>query len=274
MKKEIDKYINSIIENMKVSDRLKSAMIYSINAGGKRVRPTIALLVHKIRNKEIDDKILRYASAIELIHTASLIHDDLPGIDNDDIRRHKATLHKAFDEATAILAGDLLFIKGLEILSENDKLKIMASLAVENLISGESLDIQFENCDISKNEWETMVKGKTGALIKLAFEVGSCLGGYNEEEINMLRQTGIDLGVVFQISDDLLDITGNEKLVGKRLKKDKQYGKQTILKFHSLQDIKDIIEYYFKEIVDSLRNLDGNTLEIVNYITMLKERKL
>jgi geranylgeranyl diphosphate synthase type II len=274
MKKEIDKHINSIIENMKVSDRLKSAMLYSINAGGKRVRPEIALLVYKIRNREIDDKILRYASAIELIHTASLIHDDLPGIDNDNIRRHKATLHKAFDEATAILSGDLLFVKGLEILSENDKLKTMASLAVENLINGESIDTQFENCDISKGEWESMVKGKTGALIKLAFEVGSCLGGYNEEEINMLRQTGIDLGLVFQISDDLLDIIGNEKLVGKRLKKDRQYGKQTILKFHSLQEINNIIECYFKEIVDNLRNLDGNTLEIVNYIILLKDRKL
>ncbi len=274
MRKEIDKYINSIIENLTVSDKLKSAMLYSINAGGKRVRPTIALLVYKIRNGEIDDKILRYASAIELIHTASLIHDDLPGIDNDDMRRHKATLHRAFDEATAILSGDLLFVKGLEIFSENDKLKKLASLAVENLISGESLDIQFENCDISRDEWETMVKEKTGALIKLAFEVGSCLGGYNEEEINILRQTGITLGVVFQMMDDLLDITGNEKLVGKRLKKDKQCGKQTILKYHSLQETNKIIEYYFKEIVGNLRNMNGNTLEIVSYMTLLKERKL
>ncbi len=222
------------------SSQLYHAIKYSSLGGGKRFRPFLVSQVAKLWN--IDESLaLKAAMAIELIHCYSLVHDDLPAMDDDDLRRGKATLHKKYDEATAILVGDALQSLAFEALSSpqlelaaEKKLKLIHALSsaagAHGMVLGQMLDMQGERAEsLTLNEVENIQRFKTGALIACSAQFGGILGGASAKEEKKLYQWGLFLGEAFQITDDLLDHLGNSEKMGKKLQKDDAKGKVTFV---------------------------------------------
>ena len=209
-------YNNTLIEAMK----------YSLFAGGKRLRPVLALSTYNLFRDDID-KIMPYACALEMIHTYSLIHDDLPSMDDDDYRRGKPTNHKVFGEGIAILAGDGLLNYSFEIMLDNalkqDEphlhmrgIKEIADAAgINGMIAGQTVDLESENKNIDKKTLEYIHMNKTAAMIAASLKVGAIIGGAPEEDIKSMERIGLNLGLAFQVKDDILDIIGDESKLGK-----------------------------------------------------------
>ncbi len=219
---------------------LHQAMRYCIFAGGKRIRPILAMAAAEAVGGESTD-ILPLAVALECIHTYSLVHDDLPAMDNDDLRRGKATAHKIFGEAVAILAGDALLTFGLGVLSmpevsrmyRLDRLvpvihELSVAAGSTRLIAGQVMDMVFEGKEVTPETAHSIVANKTGALIRASLVCGAMLAGADSEQIRMLGDYGELLGAVFQIRDDLLDIEGDPEKMGKAVGKDDKRGKATL----------------------------------------------
>ena len=226
-----DKKLLSHINKLKSTDkRIKKAMIYFINTGGKRIRPFLIYKLGSFLNIKTD-LLQDFSLSVECVHLHSLIHDDLPAMDNDDFRRGKLTVHKKFDEATAVLAGDMfqvLSIKTLvdsKSLSLNQKTKSIKMLTkangLEGLIAGQSLDIYMKK-NSSIKDIETMYLLKTGALFSLCFNLISNVKNLNSNKKKELKIIGDTIGKIFQITDDMLDRWGDEKKVGKKINKDSQ----------------------------------------------------
>lgn len=222
-----------------VNETLRSAMQYSVMAGGKRVRPNLNIMANNLLDGNTKET-LDLACAIELIHTYSLIHDDLPAMDNDDLRRGKPTNHVMFGEAMAILAGDGLLNLGFEVMIAN-ALKYPGNLPAHvramqtvaegagalGMVTGQSGDLENEGQILTERELYFVHEKKTGALIEAALLSGLLLCNPNEKQIHALRTYGQNIGLTFQITDDVLDITGDEKVIGKSIGKDKAEKKFT-----------------------------------------------
>lgn len=236
-----EKYLSELEENLlshiqKESNTvLESSMIYSLAANGKRLRPLLLLAVLKSFGKNIE---LGYpaASALEMIHTYSLIHDDLPAMDNDELRRGKPTNHIQFDEATAILAGDALLTLAFEVITEGDlsaeiKLELSKLLAetagYKGMVGGQQADIEGEGSDLSLNEIESIHERKTGELIKMAVLAGGMIAGKEPKILEELETYAREVGIAYQIRDDILDRVGSEKELGKAVLSDSALGKST-----------------------------------------------
>ena len=238
-KKELEQKINFINEQIQkeLTDTdcpekvLNESIKYSLLAGGKRLRPILILETYKLFRDDIETAI-PFAIAMEMVHTFSLIHDDLPGIDNDDYRRGKLTNHKKFNEATAILAGDSLLNNAYKIIltdiinsndevSKNSKLQALNefSYGIDRMIAGEYVDTEYEGKEISSKYLEYMHKNKTGALIKASVKIGAILAGTNNEQIDNLSKYAEKIGLAFQIKDDILSEIGDEKILGKPVRK-------------------------------------------------------
>ena len=252
--KELEKYNR---KNECLEHKLNESVEYSLMAGGKRLRPTLMLATYKLF-KEDYEKCMPYAVAMEMIHNFSLIHDDLPGIDNDDFRHGKPTNHKQFNEATAILAGDsLLNYAYLTISRDMQKEmlneKILAfyeiSSAVDRMIIGEYVDTEYEGKKALEDELEYMHKNKTGALIRASVRIGAILGSAKEKDLNNLTLFAEKIGLAFQIKDDILSEIGNEKILGKPVGNDKKRNKCTYVSKYGLEKS---IEELDKNINDSL----------------------
>ena len=252
--KELEKYIR---KNECLEHKLNESVEYSLMAGGKRLRPTLMLATYKLF-KEDYEKCMPYAVAMEMIHNFSLIHDDLPGIDNDDFRHGKPTNHKQFNEATAILAGDsLLNYAYLTISRDMQKEmlneKILAfyeiSSAVDRMIIGEYVDTEYEGKKALEDELEYMHKNKTGALIRASVRIGAILGSAKEKDLNNLTLFAEKIGLAFQIKDDILSEIGNEKILGKPVGNDKKRNKCTYVSKYGLEKS---IEELDKNINESL----------------------
>ncbi|MEO8650139.1 MAG: polyprenyl synthetase family protein [Acidobacteriota bacterium] len=209
------------------SERLESAVRWSVFGGGKRMRP--ALVFAGGRAFDIrDEMLLGAAAAVELIHTYSLIHDDLPSMDNDDLRRGRATCHSKFDEATAILAGDILQSLAFGAIAADPSLlpeigrELVRGLAnaAAKMVSGQQLDIESEGKAVSSGGVEEIHKTKTGALITFSVTAGAIAAGAAENERRVIERYGEDIGSIFQITDDLLDITQTTETLGKTAAKD------------------------------------------------------
>jgi len=211
-------------------DILRDAVRYSLFAGGKRLRPALALGAAEIISGD-DAAALPAACAIEMIHTYSLIHDDLPAMDNDDLRRGKPTLHKVHGEAIAILAGDALLTMAFDVLSRTKDLRVIQEVAwaagVGGMVGGQVLDLQSERKEISLDELRHLHACKTGALIRVSVRCGALLAEANEEQLEALTRFGEHLGLAFQIADDILDVTGEEDLLGKPIGSDEAKQKST-----------------------------------------------
>ena len=242
---------------------LNSAMEYSLMAGGKRIRPILVIATYEIFRTDIE-KCMPYSVAIEMIHNFSLIHDDLPAIDNDDIRHGKPTNHKKFNEATAILAGDGLLNQAYIVISKdlintkqeelNNKLKIFKefTLAVDRMISGEYIDTEYEGKQISDEYLEYIHQNKTGALLKLCVRMGAILANANQEDLYKLTTYAEKIGLAFQIKDDILSEEGNEEILGKPVGNDKELEKCTYVSKYGLQGAKEILNKITKEAIDEL----------------------
>jgi geranylgeranyl pyrophosphate synthase len=218
-----------------VSDRLGEAMRYSLEAGGKRLRPALVLWCCELcgGSREVA---MPAALAVECVHTFSLIHDDLPAIDNDDLRRGRPTLHKQFDEATAILAGDALLALAFEILTESPvgagAIKLMTrelahATGAAGMIGGEAVDIEAQSRPPDAALVAAIHAAKTARLIEASCRLGGIAAGASGDQMSALGKYGHALGLAFQVADDLLDITGTAEALGKRTQKDAASGKQT-----------------------------------------------
>jgi len=258
---EIEKYIRKQECPEKI---LNQAMEYTLMGGGKRLRAILVIAVYQLFNEDIQ-KCIPYAVAIEMVHNFSLIHDDLPGIDNDDFRHGKPTNHKQFNEATAILAGDGLLNNSYIVISENlkntqdiDELKRKIqvfnefSTAVDRMIAGEYIDTEYEGHQISKSDLEYIHKNKTGALLKLCVRMGAMLANCEKKDLESLSLYAEKIGLAFQIKDDILGEEGNEKVLGKPVGKDKEAQKCTYVSQYGLDGAKDILEKITKEAIEEI----------------------
>jgi geranylgeranyl diphosphate synthase type II len=258
---ELDKYIQNIIKLQK-SNHIYKAIRYSLMSGGKRLRPILCIAAAEAVGGNEND-VLPAACAIELIHTYSLIHDDLPGIDNDFLRRGKKTCHIAFDEATAILAGDALLTLSFQILSSQDDVKlynanillkvihlIATAAGCTGMIEGQMMDISYENKKISADQLEIMDSLKTGALIEASVKAGAILGNGSQKQVEQLNIYAKNIGLAFQITDDLLNVTGDPAVTGKATGTDVARNKSTYPALIGIQES----ERYAKKLVKNALN--------------------
>ena len=255
------------LEEIKAPSRLKESILYSTLNGGKRLRALLTLASGELcdANREI---LLKVAGAIECIHAYSLIHDDLPAMDDDEYRRGKLTCHKAFDEATAILAGDALLTYSFEILSNIEELSAEKRLQIIQLYSksagtygmvgGQYIDLDSEHKQISLTELETIHCKKTGALIKAAILAGAIAGDTDEDTYDRLSVYADNIGLAFQIKDDILDVIGTQEELGKMPGSDQLQDKSTYISLLGL--------------TESIEKLEALTTEAIELLTPLGER--
>ncbi len=244
--------------------QIHKAMRYSVQIGGKRIRPILCLAacdaVGGTRAKAMDT-----ACALELIHTYSLIHDDLPCMDDDDLRRGRPTCHKVFDEATAVLAGDALLTFAFEILAQNTArvsektaLRVARAIAIaagsNRLIGGQMEDILGEGKKVSLSQLRFIHQNKTAALIEASVLTGALTGGASRAQLASLSVYGKSIGLSFQVADDILDVTGNEKMMGKRVHKDAGMKKATYPGLLGLEKSRRYLERLTQSALASLRS--------------------
>ena len=236
---DTNSYLKKIFSNKKKYSYLIKPMKYSVFSGGNRFRSSVVVNAGKIFNIDYKSLII-IGAAIECVHSYSLIHDDLPAMDNDDIRRGKLSTHKMFNEYTAILAGNSLLTLAFEILSNKNlrlsskvKNELVTTLAVysgfSGLAGGQYFDLAFENKKISRNKILDIQSYKTGMLFAFCCESAGIIKGQNLKKRKILRNIGMDIGLLFQIKDDLIDFKGSTKTAGKKTKKDISRGKQTLI---------------------------------------------
>lgn len=250
--------------------RLNESTKYSLMAGGKRLRPILIIEVYKLFKDNIQECI-PFAIAMEMIHTFSLIHDDLPGIDNDDYRRGKLTNHKKFNEATAILAGDSLLNNAYmimidDIINSKDeviksrKIKAMQEISygIDRMIAGEYIDTEYEGKQISNDYLEYMHKNKTGALIKVSVRTGAIIAGADDKDIEKLSIYADKIGLAFQIKDDILSEIGDAKILGKPVGNDKEKGKCTYVSKYGLEESNKMLKSIIKESIEIISTYTTN----------------
>lgn len=246
--------------------RLFDAMRYATLGGGKRLRPFLVLQGAQLFSVSRKSA-LRAAAAIELVHCYSLVHDDLPAMDDDDLRRGKPTVHRAFDEATAILAGDALLTLAFEVLAHPDthsnsevRCQLVAKLAhasgAHGMVAGQMIDLAAANQEMDIGHITRLQRLKTGALIGFSCEAGAILGQAAEPQHEALRGYAHDLGLAFQIADDLLDVEGTEEEVGKAVGKDADQGKATFVSILGADRARDQANMLVQQAVDHLAIFD------------------
>ena len=269
-KDELEKYKNIVdnelqkyLEKKECPEKiLNESMEYSLMAGGKRLRPILVIATYELFEQNIE-KCLPYAVAIEMVHNFSLIHDDLPGVDNDDFRHGKPTNHKKFNEATAILAGDGLLNNAYIVLSKDlentenleeikTKIKLFNefSLAIDRMIAGEYVDTEYEGKEISENYLEYIHLNKTGALLTLSVRMGAILANVDKKTLEDLTNYASKIGLAFQIKDDILSEEGNEEVLGKPVGNDKKLGKCTYVSKYGLDGAKEKLRKITEEAID------------------------
>ncbi len=277
-KSQIEQKLPQLIEALDAPNNLKESMSYSLKAGGKRIRPLLLLATLKGYNKPFE---LGYsvACAIEMIHTYSLIHDDLPAMDDDDLRRGKATNHKVFGEAMAILAGDGLLTYSFNIISSladvdaETKIKLIQNISEaagpEGMVGGQVADMEGEGKPLSVEELQGIHHHKTGDLLAVSVKAGAILSGASDNEIELLGTFAKHLGIAFQIKDDILDVVGDEEALGKPVGSDEENDKSTYPSILGMDKAKEKLAYHLEEAKKSLYKVEiDHTLlkEIVEYI--------
>lgn len=257
----IDERLTEIIQSTNTTPRLKEAMLYSLEAGGKRLRPVLMLAV--IETFGGDPAIgIDPGCALEMLHTYSLIHDDLPAMDNDDLRRGLPTNHKKFGEAAAILAGDGLLTYAFECLvgapnlTNAQKIELVRGLASaagpEGMVGGQMDDLEAEEKKLQIEELEQIHLHKTGRLLEFAVDAGAILADVNQEKRQSIMKYARHLGIAFQIKDDLLDIEGNEAEIGKHVGSDTENGKNTYPSLLTATGAKEHLQNHFDMAIEAL----------------------
>lgn len=264
-------------------ERLIEAMHHGTLLGGKRLRPFLFMESTKLFSPSGVDP-LNAACAIELVHCYSLIHDDLPAMDNDELRRGYPTVHKAFDEATAILAGDALLTLAFGILADADthtdfeiRLKLISGLAsasgIEGMAGGQMLDLSATELNMTDQQVSQMQKMKTGELIRFACEGGSIFCSASEDDIKLLRLFGEKIGLAYQISDDLLDVVGTSNKLGKATGKDEHQGKATLVSRYGIDWAFKTLKKLENEAVDILKPFGTKADALCHCAKFISERE-
>lgn len=255
----INDYLNQYIyDNESYQTKIFDAMKYSVFAGGKRLRPILMMLSYELLAGKAVDTIMPFACALEMIHTYSLIHDDLPAMDDDDYRRGKLTNHKVFGEDMAILAGDGLLNLAYEtmingaIASQNpNALKAMQVIArasgVYGMVAGQVVDLESEHKRVDKQTLEFIHQNKTAALLQAPLMAGAILAAATHEQVSLLERAGYSLGMAFQIQDDILDVIGDEQTLGKATNSDIKNEKSTFVSLYGLEHSKKCVQNYSKQ---------------------------
>ncbi len=261
---------------------LRKAIEYSIRNGGKRFRPVLCLLVSKSLGKDYHN-ILPTACAIEFIHTYSLIHDDLPSMDNDDFRRGKPSCHKKFGEDIAILTGDTLFAEAFnlvlkyQIADDSKKVRVLKEIAgasgAEGMAAGQVVDVYYTGKKISRKKLEYMDNNKTGKLISASVRCGAILSGASAEDLNKFTKYSENLGLAFQITDDILDVTSSRDVIGKTSGKDSIQNKNTFPDMWGLEKSKAIAEEKINNAVSIVESMDIDYEWLVKIARFLISRK-
>ena len=278
--KDQAKIINSYLENQLkegTPEKLFKAMNYSLNAGGKRIRPILLLESARACGFENIEKIIDIALSIEMIHTYSLIHDDLPSMDNDDLRRGKPTCHKVYGEPIAILAGDGLLTYAFEKISSINNVNAEKLLKVINILShntgiygmvaGQAADILAEK-EKSFDDIEFIHKNKTAKFIMACCQIGAVLADADEKKESFLKDYGYNIGMAFQIWDDILDEIGDTEKLGKTAGKDRENNKLTYPSSYGLEKSKEIAKRHVEKALKSLENIENRKIleELAKFI--------
>ena len=275
LKELVDNYLSNYFKNKgSYNSLIYDAANYSLNVGGKRIRPILFMLVYNMY-KGKDKEIIDMAAAIEMIHTYSLIHDDLPCMDNDDLRRGKPTNHKVYGENIAVLAGDALLNEAMILLMDfsikNGKDALVAAREIayaagaDGMIGGQVVDIINEGKKISKEELNYMHLKKTGELIRSSIVAGAILAEADKSEIDLLNKFGMNLGLAFQIKDDILDVTGDVEKLGKNTLAD--VNKSNFITMYGLEECKVMCEDLTAECITILDKISVNT-DILKELTI------
>lgn len=275
----IEKVLEEKIDEL-ADSKVKEAMRYSLIAPGKRVRPN--LLYEVVKGYGLLESVAdEFACAIEMIHTYSLIHDDLPAMDNDDLRRGRLTCHKQFDEATAILAGDGLLTYAFDVASSSTAdpsivvkcIQVLAQCAGSNgMVLGQDLDMNESNT----SDWDyvrKVHKYKTGCLLSAPLMMGALLAGKNDETVRQWHEIGISLGLAFQIQDDILDVTGNQEVLGKPVGSDAKNEKATYVTYEGLKKAQEDVKRYSKHAVNLLESLVVKNEFLIHLVEYLIHRE-
>ena len=265
-----------------LDDKLRASMSYSLMAGGKRLRPILLMAAADAVGAD-GTKFITAACALEMIHTYSLIHDDLPAMDNDDYRRGKLTNHKAYDEGTAILAGDALLTLAFSvILRQQDVpaerlLRIVDEISrlagAEGMVGGQMLDLEAENRRISMEELQRVHMGKTGALFRAALRSGAILAGASEQQLAALTAYADHFGLAFQITDDILDVVGTAEDIGKPVGSDEKNHKSTYVTLTSLDEAQSLARQTVESAVDALHIFGDEAAFLRELVLYLVRRK-
>ena len=277
-KKLVEDKMISYLSQLDAPSTLKDSMLYSISAGGKRIRPILALAVMESFQKD-PLQIMDAVCAIEFVHTYSLIHDDLPSMDNDDYRRGKPTSHKVFGEAQAILAGDALLTESFtmitsnEFLSPEQKVQMIAVLSqaagAAGMVGGQVEDLEGEDRNLTLNELESIHEKKTGKMLECSVLTGGIAAGASDDDLKYLKNYARHIGIAFQIQDDILDITGSQDEIGKPVGSDEANMKTTYPKLLGLDGAKKEMEKHIHISLEHLNKINGNTgilASIADYI--------
>ena len=245
LREEVDRWLEQLLPPVSQEPAmLHEAMRYSVLAGGKRIRPILALVSFKSAGGSDDAAIYPAACALEMLHTYSLIHDDLPCMDNDDFRRGQPTLHRKYPEYIAVLAGDALHVLAFEILAGSGSCQVVTevsqAIGTIGMLGGQVKDVQAEGQTVDLVQVEDVHRRKTAALITAASRLGAILGGADRLHLDRLREFGENLGLAFQIVDDILDVEGDPDLLGKSVGADDRLAKATYPKAVGLERSKQI----------------------------------
>ena len=283
LKLEIEAWIdNYFSEKGTYNKKIYEAMFYSLNIGGKRIRPILLLLTYSLYKKDYKE-MFPLACAIEMIHTYSLIHDDLPSMDNDDLRRGKPTNHKVFGEGMAVLAGDGLLNEAMNILFDFCSGKANKALVActliskasgpEGMIGGQVVDILSEGKDISLEELNYMHRKKTGELIKAPILAAAVMAEAAEGDYVLLSEFGEKLGLAFQIKDDILDVEGSTEILGKMINSDENNCKTTYVTIYGIEKCKNMCTELSRDCIQLLEKLSVNAEALKEITKFLLKRE-
>jgi len=254
---------------------IHKAMRYTLFAGGKRIRPYLTILTYQLFKRLVNEEVLKAAAAVELLHTYTLIHDDLPEIDNDDFRRGKKTCHVLFGSNIALLSGDALLIEAFNLVNNVDtipetKIKMINDMAVfcgeRGLIAGQMQDILSKGADVSKNTIEFIHLNKTSKLLQLCTRFGAHLSGATSADFQRVDEFGKRLGLAFQITDDILDVEGTPEILGKPVGRDESEKKATYPSIFGMERSKQLAEQYTNSAL-SLLDEYGNRAYLLKELT-------
>jgi geranylgeranyl diphosphate synthase type II len=266
-------------------EKLYESMRYSLLAGGKRVRPILTIAAAQALGYD-NDAILPFAASLEFVHTYSLIHDDLPAMDNDDYRRGRLTNHKVYGDGMAILAGDALLTMAFELcsqdsrgngLTDSQQLHIVRELAFgsghQGMVGGQVMDIQAENQEVELEQLQKIHSHKTGQLIRAAVRIGGIIGGASSMQLGSLTGYAEDIGLAFQIADDVLNMVGTREELGKDAGTDEKRGKKTYPSFFGIDGARQLGEECVKRAINRLESFDHQADPLRHIATYIIQRR-